>query len=132
MNSYRSSIIVYATQLDEDQTIVTDTGPVRCNRGDFLVYSDGSTHVVDEATFKSGYELINTDVSSTSYANTETINDGPDGNSVFTPVGSKVDVVVEYMKEHPSEVARIQAVEKQGAGRNGIMNYAGEGSVENN
>lgn len=124
MSYYRSSVIVYATQLDEDQTIVTDTGPVRGNRGDYLVYSNGSTHIVDEATFTSGYELVDEPgLSTTSNASSTTVDDGSNGDTVFHPAGKTVDVVVGYMKSNPDEVSRIQDEEKKGASRSGITGY---------
>lgn len=135
MDVYRSKAVYLAVQLSEDQTIVTVSGPIRANSGDFLVSSLGGIHIVDEATFTEGYELVPDNVPSpgtntqsgsnttSSGSETTTVNDQSNGDALFHPGGNTVDVVTQFMKDNPGEVDRIKEEEKKGASRTGILSW---------
>lgn len=104
IKEYRRIGTVQAEQVEESGQVSLSNGPGWANKGDYLVYENGTVSVVSADNFESRFEEVK-------------------GDSEFHPAGKTVEAVVEYMKEFPDQIRRIQDEESKGAERKGIMEY---------
>lgn len=106
VKTYRLNKTVEAEMVDNGGNYPTVSGLQWANPGDYLVYNGDGVRIVDGEHFRDNYEEI------------------AELAEVFHPAGNTVEVVVEYLRNHPEEVDRVKEEEFAGAGRKGILEYS--------
>ena len=115
MDTYRNSEIVTAYQVVEPgEQVNTRSGIQWAPSGSWVVFTALGVVIRANEEFTTRYSLWNDG----------DVDPDPEPEPVYTPVGQTVEQVLAYFAENPWDVARVQAIEAQGANRKGIMDYA--------
>lgn len=105
VKTYRPSNTVEAEEIENGGNYPTVSGLQWGNPGDYLVYGSDGVRIIDGEHFRMHYEEVSVN------------------GEVFHPTGNTVEVVVEYMRNNPEEIARVKEEELAGASRKGILEF---------
>lgn len=105
---YKHREYVKAEKLDKDGNVYLAGGKSPAKTGDYLVYEEKGTRLVKGEDFERDFVLVEESVSEA---------------RKFSPIGKTVDVVLEFLHEHPDEVDRVKQEERDGGSRKGILEY---------
>lgn len=109
MKSYRNREVVTAYQIAEPgEAVHTRNGVQWAPSGSWAVFGPLGVEIVNDETFVARYAEWENQAEAVE----------------FSPIGKTVETVVEWMEDHPEDVARVQEIEAGTPNpRKGIMSY---------